>query len=369
MSLSRVPNNWEWRRLHERLDRAVAEAASGYMLRLAAQHIKINVGKLSDELDELRFGREPDYELPGFPLVYALKYMPRRVVSVYGSLLRTLDGWCPSSVLDIGSGTGATALALELLNLPRHVNLIGVEPSREMIVFSECSRYRNRVSASYWQGSMADLAETNMSLEPFDLVVFSACLPYSFDDWNSVVPALGQSDGNESKMILVVEPDAKQELLTSFRHRLAARGWTTATFCCHDLPEVIKDDTLPLPEMQNVCRRLGLDGQPKTWWSPPNDRFLVANPTPAQAAMAEDVVARSEIDTCRAGVHHGQSSLSAQHSLSWLEAGCEMHPAIDPGPDGSLSCWGGWQFGRRTAIFGSSPLRYQIPTRRPKEEF
>lgn len=67
MSQSEVPNDWEWRYLHERLDRAIAEAARGYMLRLAAQHIKINVGKLSDELDELRFGREPDYDLPGFP--------------------------------------------------------------------------------------------------------------------------------------------------------------------------------------------------------------------------------------------------------------------------------------------------------------
>jgi hypothetical protein len=98
--------------------------------------------------------------------------------------------------------------------------------------------------------------------------------------------ALGARPGNESKMILVVEPDAKQELLTSFQRRLAAGGWPTATFCCHDLPEVIKDDTLPLREMQNVFRRLGLDGQPKTWWSPPNDRFLVANPRPAQATRA-----------------------------------------------------------------------------------
>lgn len=97
-------------------------------------------------------------------------------------------------------------------------------------------------------------------------------------------------------MILVIEPDAKQELLTSFRRRLAARAWPTVTFCCHYLPEVIMDDTLPLPEMQNVCRRLGLDGHPRTWWNPPNDRFLVANPRPAQAPRAGRVVVAPGIE-------------------------------------------------------------------------
>jgi len=284
MFLRRVPNDWEWRRFHERLDKAVAEAARRYILRLAAQHIKIDVGKLSNELDELRFGREPDYDLPGFPLVYALKYMPRRVVSIYGSMLRTLDGWHPVSVLDIGSGTGATALALDLLNLTRHVDLTGIEPSGEMVTFSECSWYRNRVSSSYKQGSIGDLPKMRLSLEAFDLAVFSAALPYSFDEWEPIMTTIGNYQGKESKTILVIEPDAKQDLLDSFRRRLNARGWPTITFCCHDLPDVIKDESLPLPEMQSVCGRLGLETEPKTWWNPPDDRFLIANPRPAEGA-------------------------------------------------------------------------------------
>lgn len=113
------PNGYEWRRLHERLDRAIAEAARLYLQRLASRHVPVNAQKWSDELDELRLGREPDYDMPGLPLVYALKYMPRRVVSIFGSVLSVLGDWYPTSVLDIGSGTGATALALDLLNLPR----------------------------------------------------------------------------------------------------------------------------------------------------------------------------------------------------------------------------------------------------------
>jgi len=112
-------------------------------------------------------------------------------------------------------------------------------------------------------------------------------LPYSFDDWIPLLTALGGYEGRESKMILVVEPDAKNELLTSFERRLRARGWPTVSFCCHDLPEVVKDDELPLRDMLNVWWRLGLDdsSRPRTWWNPPDDKFLVANPKP-QALVA-----------------------------------------------------------------------------------
>jgi len=89
-------------------------------------------------------------------------------------------------------------------------------------------------------------------------------------------------------MILVVEPDAKYELLTSFERRLRSRGWPTVTFCCHDLPDVIKQGDLPLREMLNVWRRLGLNdsSRPRTWWNPPDDKFLVANPKPLRPSQS-----------------------------------------------------------------------------------
>ena len=208
--------------------------------------------------------------------------MPRRIVSIFGSLLAVLDGWYPKSVLDVGSGTGATAIAMDLLNLPCHVNLLGIEPSQEMILFSEGSRSWSRVSTTYRQGSITDLVQYNTGLANFDLTVFSACFSYGFDDWSPLLSAFGDYQERESKMILVVEPDAKADLLASFQNRLKARGWPTVTFCCHDLPDIIKDNTLPLPMMLDVWGRLGMDdsSQPKTWWNPPDDKFLVANPQP-----------------------------------------------------------------------------------------
>ncbi len=45
---------------------------------------------------------------------------------------------------------------------------------------------------------------------------------------------------------------------------------------------------LSLGGMLNVWRRLGLDDSspPKTWWNPPDDKFLVANPKPLRPSQS-----------------------------------------------------------------------------------
>ena len=122
-----------------------------------------------------------------------------------------------------------------------------------------------------------------MSSEPFDSLVFSACFPYGFSDWGPLSEALGNYDQHKDQMILVVEPDAKSDILDAFERRLNGRGWPTRRLCCHDLPELIKRDDLPLKGMLDVWRRLGLQdsNRPRTWWNPPDDRFLIANPQPS----------------------------------------------------------------------------------------
>ena len=286
-------SDFEWRRLVERLDKAVAEAARDYLRHLHARRVPIRPDNWEQELDELRLAREPDYDRPGLPLVYALKYMPRRVISILGSLLAVDIDRYPTSVLDVGSGPGATALALDLINAPRHMNLLGIEPSREMIAFADSSRFTTRVTARYQEGSVGDGTLGRLALEAFDLLVFSAALPYHFDEWGALLGALGSYEENVGKMILVVEPEAKADILDSFGRRLRARGWPTKTFCCHDLPEVIKRDELPLKDMQEVWKRIGSPGStpPRTWWSPPDDKFLIANPQPSWPLLGESRMA------------------------------------------------------------------------------
>ncbi|MDP2674250.1 MAG: hypothetical protein Q8Q00_04995 [Dehalococcoidia bacterium] len=174
-------SDFEWRRLVERLDKAVAKAARDYLRHLHASRVPIRPDNWDQELDELRLAREPDYDKPGLPLVYALKYMPRRVISILGSLLAVDIDRYPTGVLDIGSGTGAT------------------------------------------------------------------------------------------------------------------KGWPTERFCCHDLPEVIKRDDLPLGDMEEVWKRIGSPGSapPRTWWNPPDDKFLIANPQPSWPLLGESRLAPS----------------------------------------------------------------------------
>jgi SAM-dependent methyltransferase len=215
--------------------------------------------------------------------------MPRRVISILGSLLAIdLDRY-PTTVLDVGSGPGATALALDLMNSPRHVNLLGIEPSPEMIAFADTSRFTWRVTTRYQTGSLADGTLGRLSLEPVDLIVLSASFPYRFDEWEPLMDALGTFEGNAGKMIVAIEPEAKVDILHSFGRSLRARGWPTETFCCHDLPEMIKRDDIVLKNTQELWKRIGSPGSvpPRTWWNPPDDKFLVANPNPAWPLLGE----------------------------------------------------------------------------------
>ena len=120
-------------------------------------------------------------------------------------------------------------------------------------------------------------------------MVFSAALPYDFDEWDPLLGALGTYEENLGKTILVIEPEAKEDILHTFGRRLRARGWPTKTFCCHDLPEVIKRHDLRLRGMEEVWKRIGSPGSvpPRTWWNPPDDKILIANPLPSWPSFAE----------------------------------------------------------------------------------
>ncbi len=162
-----------------------------------------------------------------------------------------------------------------------------------MIAFAEGSRYQARVSARYAQGSLSDGTLAGLHFETSELLVFSASFPYRFDDWAPLLDALGRYEDNADKMILVVEPEAKLGILDSFARRLRARGWPTERLCCHDLPELVKRDDIPLKNTQELWKRIGSPGStpPRTWWNPPDDKFLIANPKPSWPSLGESRMA------------------------------------------------------------------------------
>lgn len=230
-------DDFTWRRIVERMDIAVAESARAYLAQLHSRRVPIKLDHWGDELEELRLRREPEYDRPGLPLAYAFKFMARRVVSILGSLLLLdLDRY-PSSVLDVGSGTGATAVALDLLDAPRHITLTGLEPSQEMRTFAGSSRFSGRMTARYIGVSISDGSLSDLSARDYDLVVLSATLPYHFDEWQPLLDGLGIHD--EGTMILAIEPDAKAPILNSLSRRLGARGWPIIRRNSTELPEII----------------------------------------------------------------------------------------------------------------------------------
>ena len=183
MALSEPIDSRRWSGMHERLDTAIAGAASRYLAQFVTRPFGVESRQWSKELDELRLKREPNYTMPGVPLVYALRYMARRVISVVGAYGLLSSQSMPRTVLDVGSGSGATALAFDLLHPASRVSVVGIEPSREMRNLAESLSLRGLVSARYRQGSVADIIANPVLVRACDLLVFSACFPYGFDRW------------------------------------------------------------------------------------------------------------------------------------------------------------------------------------------
>jgi SAM-dependent methyltransferase len=290
-------SDFAWRRLVERLDKGVAEAARRYLSNLHARHVPIRSQSWVEELEELRLAREPRYDMPGLPLAYALRYMPRRTLSILGSLATLAADRYPTTVLDVGSGTGATALAMDLMNSPRHISLLGIESSPEMIRFAESTPFQGRVTPLYNKGSLYDDSLANASIQNPDLVVISAAFPYRFKEWDPLIQELGSQEVHQSTMILAVEPDAKADILDSLARRLRVRGWRTEWLCCHDLPDAIRREDIALRNTQDVWKRIGAPGStpPRTWWSPPHDKILIANPEPSWPALGDSSFPQVEV--------------------------------------------------------------------------
>ena len=221
--------------------------------------------------------------MPGVPLVYALRYMARGVISVVGAYGLLSSQSTPRTVLDVGSGTGATALAFDLLHPVSRVSVVGIEPSREMRNLAESLSLRGLVSARYRQGSVADMIANPALVRACDLLVFSACFSYGFDGWEEIGAAIGNYRSSESGAVLVIEPDAKSDALDSLQRVLRGRGWPTVMATSRDLPAFMTRGDLALNRVTRVWRRAGAPGAhaPASWWSPPDDRFLIANPAPA----------------------------------------------------------------------------------------
>lgn len=238
-----------WQALLDDLDGRIVAAAQAYMRSRYVWETDIASGY--SELAKLRRGDEPDYDAPGLSIAYAFVYLPRRVACMLGALTLIAERGVPRRVLDIGSGSDAALLALDLWAPGSEIEVISVEPSREMRGFAAELRYSPGIKREWLPIGFANIVEgyRTLQVQDFDLIIMSACLPYGNEQWNTMARQIGGLTRPPSAM-LIVEPVAKIRQIVSISEGLEETGWFNIDRrCCHDLPEIVrKAHTLPLTD-------------------------------------------------------------------------------------------------------------------------
>lgn len=214
-----------WAGFATRLDRIVLDAARAYLQGLRARGVSIDPEGWARELERLIRGAPIDYGREGLPLMYALRYMPKRVVALLGALEGGL-GVPPDTLLDIGTGTGATLVALQLLHPMASTKVTGLDASMEMLDFARQTQADRVQPASIVYGTIEALMEDPTPFASAEVVTFSAPFARNFDQWPRLVDALSRP-AHTTRRLVVVEPSFRVHLVDGFQSALDQRGWQT----------------------------------------------------------------------------------------------------------------------------------------------
>ncbi|MFB2934797.1 pentapeptide repeat-containing protein [Aerosakkonemataceae cyanobacterium BLCC-F154] len=239
-----------YERLCKKIDEYLIEAIENY-----CQSIKINSKciKIDDEtqvideliiegineLSKLRKGKDPDYDMWGIPVVYAFKYLPRKITAVIAVLSHyfQIGGAIPRRVLDIGSGTDAVSIALYFYIQKSLIEVIAFEPSKAMRTFANnfSSKKGSYVFTKRFERSVDDLIDRyekgQIKKGSFDLVMMSSVLQNRFKNkeeewWTTFIKALNEVTTKNANLILI-EPKMKEEMLNKMRESLTDCGWVS----------------------------------------------------------------------------------------------------------------------------------------------
>ncbi len=127
----------------------------------------------------------------------------------------------PIRVLDIGSGTDATALALTATFPGQCFEIDAIEPSREMAAAGRTLTASLDIAIDHIRGTFDDvLSGTILTSKQYDLVVVSALLPYGWEI-GGTTNKVAFGDFLERRLVpggrvIVIEPRAKARELAVF---------------------------------------------------------------------------------------------------------------------------------------------------------
>lgn len=150
-------------------------------------------------------------------------------------------GLQPVNILDLGSGTGAVSLAIDLLLRYGYIRIVSVEPSETMTAFAKMTPLDKRIVRKFIKGRIEDalLQRNQFAGERFQLIVMSACLPQIHDSisiqWSQIAQHLAALTSRGAKLILI-EPHSKRHQTNLLVSSLATAGWEEINCdCCHNV--------------------------------------------------------------------------------------------------------------------------------------
>lgn len=239
-----------YKRLCEKIDEYLIEAIKNYCqsLRINSKCIKIDdetqvIDELIiegfNELSKLRNGQDPNYNIWGVPVVYAFKYLPRKIIAAIAVLSHyfQIGGAIPKRVLDIGSGTDAVSIALDFCTENCPIEVVALEPSKAMRTFanSVSSKKESYIFTKHFERSVDELVQRykegkiKKGKGSFDLVMMSSVLQNSFNKevqewWETFIETLNEYTTQNANLI-VIEPNVKEEMLITMHKVLTKCGW------------------------------------------------------------------------------------------------------------------------------------------------
>ncbi|MFM6037510.1 MAG: reverse transcriptase domain-containing protein [Sphaerospermopsis kisseleviana] len=184
-----------------------------------------------DELDKLRKKQDPDYDLPGVPIAYAFKYLPRKIIAMTAVLshyFREENVPIPEKILDVGSGTDAVSIALDLFRQKMSFQITAIEPCsymRQFAMFRPSLRNLEVLNVNGRLGDWFNYLNNNY----FNLIFMSSILQNSFENlgnswWLEWANELYQASTNNARLILI-EPSVKVKLVNKMKWAMESSGW------------------------------------------------------------------------------------------------------------------------------------------------
>ena len=213
----------------QNIDNYVARTLINYIEQENVSHQQIIEG--FEELNKLKRGQDPDYDLIGVPVAYTFLYISRKIIAMTAILLhyfQTDNVYIPKTVLDIGSGTDAVSIALGLFRNNIALQVTAIEPSSCMRRFASYGAQFQNVAVRNISGSIENWSQ-KLGEESYDLIILSSVLQNSFKDkdddwWLKWTQDLYEKSTSFGRVI-IIEPWIKAKLMQQMKGAMEEVGW------------------------------------------------------------------------------------------------------------------------------------------------